>query len=157
MPTFSYIGMYRHSLRFCTDARQFLFTSEAHVNLVRTQIQRSANENAFAVIAYCFMPDHLHLLIEGTNPDSDCKKFIARSKQYSGFQFAREFQTRLWQRYGFERVLRDCESTTVVARYIVNNPIRAGLATRVQDYPFVGSLAYTLDELLEFIQFADGQ
>jgi len=33
---------------------------------------------------------------------------------------------RLWQRYGFERVLRDDEATLVVAKYILENPLRAG-------------------------------
>jgi hypothetical protein len=63
------------------------------------------------------------------------------------------FKERLWQRYGFERVLRQDETTAVAARYILENPIRAGLVTRVQDYPFLGSFVYTLKELLDTIQF----
>jgi hypothetical protein len=35
-----------------------------------------------------------------------------------------------------------------VARYILENPIRAGLVTRVEDYRFVGSLVYPLADLL---------
>jgi len=100
------------------------------------------------------MPDHLHLLIEGETETSDCKRFIARAKQYSGYRHAAIFKERLWQRYGFERILRENEQTAVVARYILENPIRAGLATRVQDYPFLGSFAYTLPQLLESLQIA---
>ena len=96
------------------------------------------------------MPDHLHLLVQGQDDQSDCRRFIARSKQYSGFYFARRFGTRLWQRYGFERVLREHEPTFVVARYIVENPVRAGLTTRVDEYPFVGSFVHTLPELIAF-------
>jgi REP element-mobilizing transposase RayT len=96
------------------------------------------------------MPDHLHLLVEGEAETSDCLLFIDRAKQYSGFYFAREFKTRLWQRYGFERVLRLEEATFVVARYILENPVRAGLVTRVEEYPFVGSCVYTLRELMEY-------
>ncbi len=58
----------------------------------------------------------------------------------------------MWQRYGFEHVLRGDEPTRIVARYIVGNPIRAGLAERVEDYPFVGSLVGPLRELLEGIE-----
>ncbi|MGB7220502.1 MAG: transposase [Vicinamibacterales bacterium] len=146
--TFSYLGLYRYSLRFCTDGRRQLFTSAPAVDLVRVQIQRSAAEEQFAVIAYCFMPDHLHLLVSGETDGSDCRRFIAGCKQYSGFQFAREFGTRLWQRYGFERVLREHEPTFVVARYILENPVRAGLAATIDAYPFVGSFVYTLPELI---------
>jgi REP element-mobilizing transposase RayT len=94
------------------------------------------------------MPDHLHLLVEGKTDDADCKRFIARVKQYSGFYFKRQFGTPLWQRYGFERVLRDDEQTFVVARYILENPVRAGLAATVEEYPFVGSSEYSLSELI---------
>jgi REP-associated tyrosine transposase len=114
------------------------------------QIARAATETRFAVVAYCFMPDHLHLLVEGETTGSDCKRFIARSKQYSGYYFAQQFGVRLWQRYGFERVLREDEPTNVVARYILENPVRAGLSARVSEYPFVGSLKYERNALIDY-------
>jgi len=95
------------------------------------------------------MPDHLHLLVEGLAESSNGLKFIARAKQLSGFHYKQTFGRALWQRYGFEHVLRDDEDTRRVARYILANPIRGGLVERVEDYPFVGSLRYTLSEVLE--------
>ena len=97
------------------------------------------------------MPDHLHLLIEGLAEaeSSDCRRFISRAKQFSGYHYAKAFGHRLWQRYGFERVLRDDEATLVVARYILENPLRAGLVGRIEDYPFAGSRVYSLAEILE--------
>ena len=148
LKTFSYLGFYRYSLRFCTDGRRQVFTSQSPVDLVRSQILRSSSEEEVAVIVYCFMPDHLHLLVEGRTEHSDCKRFIARSKQYSGFYFTKEFGTRLWQRYGFERVLRDSEQTFVVARYIRENPVRAVLVSAIDEYPFSGSFVYTMPELI---------
>ena len=59
-----------------------------------------------------------------------------------------EFGTRLWQRYGFERVIRDSEQTFVVARYILENPVRAGLVNAIDEYPFSGSFVYTMPELI---------
>ena len=49
---------------------------------------------------------------------------------------------------GFEHVLRDEETTRAVARYTLANPVRAGLAQRVSDYPFAGSLVYDLEDLI---------
>lgn len=74
----------------------------------------------------------------------------SRAKQYSGFYYAQQFRERLWQRYGFERVLRESEPTSVVARYILENPVRAGLVSRIEDYPFLGSFEYTLSQLIEY-------
>ena len=102
------------------------------------------------------MPDHVHLLVEGQGADSDGKKFIARAKQYSGFYYKKEHSSQLWQRYGFEHTLRDDELTLVVAKYILENPVRAGLVERVEDYLFLGSLVYSLSELLEAIAARSG-
>ena len=96
------------------------------------------------------MPDHVHLLASGESPQSDFKRFVSRAKQVTGFQFAARTGTRLWQRYSWERVLRDDEQTPVVVRYILENPVRAGLVREAREYPHAGSLVLTLDELLEF-------
>ena len=121
LKTFDYLGLHRYSLTFCTNRRREIFTTADVVGLVFEQILRSTRENQFAVITYCFMRDHLHLLVEGLLESSDCKRMIARAKQYSGYHFAEHYGSRLWQRYGFEHVLRDDESTLVVARYILEN------------------------------------
>lgn len=146
--TFSYLGLHHYFLTFCTDQRQSLFTKAPAVTLVLSQISRAAKEDQFAVLAYCFMPDHLHLLVEGLADTSDCRRYIARAKQYSGFHYSKAFRHMLWQRYGFERVLRTEDNTLAVARYIVENPVRARLVLRVEDYPFSGSLVYSLEELI---------
>jgi putative transposase len=150
--TFDYLGIYRYSLTFCTVQREHRFIDPGVVDLVRAQFLRAAAERGFTILAYCFMPDHVHLLIASQNENSDCKQFIARAKQYSGFYYARQFQEPLWQRYGFERVLRSDEATVVVARYILANPLRAGLVARVSDYPFLGSCVFSLDDMIEWIE-----
>jgi putative transposase len=122
------------------------------VECVWSQILRAADEQSFVVVAYCFMPDHLHLMVEGHSGTSDLKQFISRAKQYSGFHYSKRFNERLWQRYGFERVLRPEETTATVVRYILENPLRAGLARSVQEYPFLGSGLYTLAELVDYVQ-----
>ena len=119
------------------------------VRLTLQQILRAATENRFAILAYCFMPDHLHLLVEGDSDDSDCRRFIKSSKQYSRFYYSKACAQQLWQRYGYERVLRNDEATLDVARYILNNPLRAGLVGDVREHPFVGSERYTIEEILE--------
>ncbi len=84
LKSFDYVGRYRYFLTFCTNRRIPRFTDPAVVDLVLSQISRAASEQAFAVIAYCFMPDHLHLLVEGRSEDADARRFIARAKQVLG-------------------------------------------------------------------------
>ena len=60
-----YTGKHHYFLTFCTNQRSPVFVEEAHVALVRTQILRAACEQRFEMTAYCFMPDHAHLIIGG--------------------------------------------------------------------------------------------
>jgi putative transposase len=118
------------------------------VQLVLSQFFRVAEIEGFAILAYCFMPDHVHLLLEGLREDSDARKFIIKAKQCSAHAYASRFGKRLWQPFGYEHVLRDDESAMGIARYIVENPVRAGLAKSVLDYPFAGSQLLELKELI---------
>jgi len=34
-------------------------------------------------------------------------------------------------------------------RYVIENPIEAGLVEKVEDYPFTGSQVYTIEQLKE--------
>ena len=149
LKTFDYRGLHRYSLTFCTDFRRRVFVDARAVTLVYEQILRASTQADFAVVAYCFMPDHLHLLIKGLRDDSDCRRFISLAKQYSGFYFSKAKGYKLWQRYGFESVMRDDRLALVAANYILQNPVRAGLVTDARDYPFVGSTTQSVEEILE--------
>jgi putative transposase len=149
LKSFDYIGLHRYLLTFCTDYRQRFFVDRANVELVLLQISRAAAETQIAVLAYCFMPDHVHLLTEGETATSDCLAFIKKAKQYSGFYFSKTRGQKLWQRYGYERIVRDDETTLHMTRYVLNNPVRAGLVADVRDYPFLGSMKYSLEQMLD--------
>lgn len=149
LSTFNYIGFHRYFLTFCTFERRLLFLERSAIGLVRDQILRASETEAFAISAYCFMPDHLHLLVEGQREDSTALRFISLAKQLSGFHYRQKFGGPLWQRYGYERVLRNDEETLAVARYVIENPLRGGLVSRIEDYPFVGSYTHTVAQILE--------
>src|SRR5262245_26774765 len=93
---FDYTGFHRYSLTFCTDQRRRVFTDQRVVDLVLSQISRAANERGFEIPAYCFMPDHLHLLLHGQSEVADCKKFIILAKQYSGYYYSKAIGGKLW-------------------------------------------------------------
>ena len=59
----------------------------------------------------------------------------------------------MWQRYGYEHTLRSEEAAVSVARYILEDPVRAGLVASIENYAFSGSSVYTLEQILEAIQF----
>lgn len=147
---FNYIGQYYYFLTWNCDCRQPLFVEADRVNLVREQFLRAEREAEFDNVAYTFMPDHVHKVIKGRTSTSDAKKYIKLAKQYSGFYHSKAFGSRLWQRYGYDRVgLRDDEPRAWV-RYVIENPARRGLVEKAEDYPFSGSSIYTMKELIDF-------
>ena len=148
---FPYTGLYRYSLTICTHRRQAVFTNREAVDLVLSQLLQSASRSAFAVIAYCFMPDHLHLLLEGMDDGAALREFARVFKQCSAYHWKAAFGTLLWQRSYFEHVLRDGESPVKAARYILANPLRAGLVKRIEDYPYLGSATMSIRELLDSV------
>jgi REP element-mobilizing transposase RayT len=149
LKTFDYVGFHRYSLTFCTDWKRKWFENPAAVALVLSQFVRIADREGFAILVYCFMPDHVHLLVEALAEDSNCKRFITKCKQCSAHAYAKEFNARLWQPFGYEHILRDEEKMHVIARYILENPVRAGLAKTVLEYPFLGSQVYQVKDLLD--------
>jgi putative transposase len=152
-PHLLYLGTHHYFLTFCTDQRSRVFIEQTQVALVHAQILRAARETRFEISAYCYMPDHLHLIVAGLDESSDAKVFISRSKQYSGYYFKQAHGVRLWQRYGFERVVRDDNELALTVGYIVGNPVRAGLVGDPSAYPFLGSDRYTLAELLLMCEY----
>jgi REP-associated tyrosine transposase len=119
------------------------------------QLRHTAATRQIAVIAYCFMPDHLHLLAEGTAETSDLRDFVRLFKQQTSFEWKRRHAVRLWQRNYYEHVLRADEDTLTVARYIIDNPVRAGMVRSPDEYPYLGSLTLELRDLLQSVLIID--
>jgi len=117
----------------------------------------------FRVWVFCFMPDHLHILLEGEHSDSDLKKFVSAYKQQTGYYYSKYVAEssaqpngnrspgrspvaqgfsparKLWQPSYYDHMLRRDEDTLAIARYILENPVRKELARDFLEYPFSGS------------------
>jgi putative transposase len=144
---FSYVGFHRYFLTLCVRGRREVFTDAALVAALLEQISRAAADWHFAVLAYSFMPDHLHLLVTATTEDSALLEFAHAVKQLTGYAYRQWASSKLWQKGYFDRVLRDTDSTEAVARYIFLNPVVAGLCKDPREYPFAGSLVWSADEI----------
>ena len=147
---FPYVGLHRYSLTICTHLRRLLFVDAATVTPVLTTIRQWSATLDFAVFAYCFMPDHLHLIVSATTESADVRKFVTRWKQRSGYDYRQRTDDFLWQPSYFDHVLRDDEETHRAVRYVLENPVRKGLVRDFADYPFCGSDVFSSEELREF-------
>lgn len=126
-----------------------MFVDEDSVRQVLLQLRQAADAEWFAVTACCFMPDHMHALVEGCGQNADFLRFVRLFKQQSAYDWKCRSATELWQRGYYEHVLRSDEDAFAVARYLLENPVRAGLARSPGEYPFLGSFTMNVEALLD--------
>jgi REP element-mobilizing transposase RayT len=112
-----------------------LFTDWQLGRLVVDQFRLAEEEGAACSLAWVVMPDHFHWLIELQGSTLPALVRRAKSRSAHRINAALGRQCQLWQRGYHDRALRAEEDLKSAARYIVANPIRAGLVERVGDYP----------------------
>jgi len=144
----AYTGVQRYFLTTCTHDRAEFFICDDIVHPVVDRILQSCRQCEMAMIAYCVMPDHVHMLVDGASAASDFVRFASLAKQHTGYWFKQCFGARLWQKGYYEHILRDEESTEDVVFYIIANPVRKGLVERVENYPYWGSGICSREEML---------
>ena len=81
-------------------------------------------------LAYVVMPDHVHWLVR-LQPQGSLGEAARRYKAL----FSLALGEPVWQRGFHDHALRDDEDLRAVARYIVANPLRAGLVEDIGAYP----------------------
>jgi|SRR5271165_964667 len=87
---------------------------------------------------YILMPNHLHLFAWPGILNADLDGWI----RYWKSQFSNTIGNRSlrWQSSCFHHRLRSCESADSKRLYMINNPVRAGLVARSEEWPFQGEL-----------------
>ena len=115
--------------------RQPVFSGFKTGRLVVDAFRKAQQEQLANSLAWVVMPDHFHWLIELRN--ISLSKLIARTKSRTTVALNRAIQREgpLWQAGFHDRAIRKEEDLQAVARYIVRNPIRAGLVLKAGDYP----------------------
>ena len=151
LPGCDYLGYRRYFVTIGARRPGAPFGEAGVVGRLLEQLRQCLTEERFALPAYCFMPDHVHLVLEGLSPSSDLRRLVARWKQATGYWFSREVGRPLWLPGYHDHVLRDNESTVNTVRYALENPLRAGLAGRMGEFPFAGSDVYTEQEIHELV------
>lgn len=89
------------------------------------------------MLAWVLMPDHAHWLIHLGEQDN-LSIVVNRLKSSSARSANRILERRgaLWEAAYHDHALRVDEDLQSLARYIIANPLRAGLVQRVGAYPF---------------------
>jgi putative transposase len=91
------------------------------------------------VFAYCVMPEHIHLLLAPGNNKVSISRIIQGFKSMTTRLYNLNGRhEKLWQRYFYDHIVRREEDLNHVALYILENPVRKGLARRWEEWPYCG-------------------
>jgi REP element-mobilizing transposase RayT len=112
-----------------------LFENQDLGQIVASEIYRSDKQTRTYTYAYVVMPDHVHWLFQLVGPTSlalTLRHMKGRSARR--INLARFAKGPVWQPGFHDRALRNGDSAELAGKYIVANPVRAGLVTNVDDY-----------------------
>lgn len=89
----------------------------------------------YRLIAWCVMPNHVHVLIE-TMPEHTLPKLVQSWKSFSAKRINNHLGRtgRVWMPDYFGRYIRDDHHFAAVIAYIHNNPVRAGLVKEASEW-----------------------
>ena len=122
-------------LTVCTRGRQpWLASAEVHELLVDVWKEAST----WLVGRYVLMPDHVHLFAGLADEKVSLDYWVRYWK--SIFSKSHRNPQHRWQEGYWDRRLRSQESYDQKWEYVRLNPVRHGLARRVEDWPFQGEI-----------------
>ncbi|WAJ69362.1 REP-associated tyrosine transposase [Catenovulum adriaticum] len=126
-----------YSVTLCCYQRQKIFQNFDNGCVATKALMAFEQKGLVKNVCYMVMPDHLHWLfqlqgsVELSSLVKQYKSFTAVKLNQSGVT-----HTKIWQSNYYDHQIRQESDLVAQARYIVANPLRAGLVNRVEEYPF---------------------
>lgn len=107
-----------------------------------TLLLLTASRRRWHLHAFCLMTTHVHLVVETPRAD------LSGGMQRLLSRHAQEFNRR-WQRFGhlfadrfFSSLIEEEEYLGEVCRYVLDNPVSAGIVRSAADWPWSGGTAF---------------
>ena len=131
--------------------RRSLFRVTATAELLQRTVLDYRSQGRFLLHAFVIMPDHFHALITPA-PDVSLEKAMQFIK--GGFSFRLKSKMDVWERSFNESQILSVEKFINCVRYVEENPVRRGLASRPEEYPFSSAAHRPSDPMPRHLQRA---
>lgn len=125
---FSQSGMVYHITTVTRDRTPYFASLDVGRKVVQ-QLMALQTDGRAETLCYVVMPDHLHWLMALHGGS------LAESVQLLKGRSAHAIGQEIWQANYYDHAVRQDEDLRKMARYIVANPLRAGLVAQIGDYP----------------------
>ncbi len=128
-------------ITICTFNRMHAFVRPELNQLMLDELRVLQERYHCLVYTYCLMLDHIHYLVRPAEDGVSVLTFNDRFKGRSTNQsWTVGWQDKLWQRGCWDHIVRAEESLLAISQYILDNPVRQGLVTRAEDWPWSGHM-----------------
>lgn len=111
----------------------------AIANLVIQEI-KALQELSVAVLAYCLMANHVHLVVQlPDEPTFSAAHMMQRLKGRTALAANKLLQLQgqpFWQKESYDHVVRDGKEQERIIAYVLNNPVKAGLVEDWTNWPY---------------------
>jgi len=126
-----------YALTFCAHDRRPIFIEANAATQIIHAMHRSTRLGYCHSLAWVVMPNHVHWLLRLAD-GSKLSSLMAATKGNAsrGLQANAGLRLPIWQPGYYEHQIRADEDLRQQARYLIANPLRAGLVSRVVDYPY---------------------
>jgi REP element-mobilizing transposase RayT len=126
----------------CTLRRRKVLAEKRVAEILVEEWQAARERHGWTVGRYVIMPDHVHFFCAAQLKTRKLQAFIQKWKEWSSKRASRELQmpAGLWQEEFFDHVLRSNESYNKKWEYVRQNPVRAGLVSAAEDWPWQGEI-----------------
>lgn len=135
-------GMVAHIIIGALNKKPYFKKHECADAIIKIIIE-TAKEKSNKLYAYCVMPDHIHILTESSESCSIIDYVRLVKGRFSAHCRDAGWNIRL-QRSFYDHMVRKNEDVEELSRYILGNPVRAGIESSFGKYPFAGSMVFNL-------------
>lgn len=144
LPREAYRGEVVVAFTACVADANPLFKDSSVVAAFVVLLKTASERHGCIVVIYCFMPDHVHLILRGTTESADAWQAMVEFKQRTGFWLRQNRAGISWQKDFYDHVIRADEDLGAQVRYIAGNPVRKALVKDWREYPHTGSIGVDL-------------
>ncbi len=121
----------------CSKSQRPILTMRSAPSLLAEAIERNAANNGVDVMAWCVMPDHLHIVAQVGRDGGDLLRFLNGLKTRTGRTLRQAgLPGPIWLRSFWDRHLRPEEPLADLVSYVVHNPVNAGLCASWSEWPY---------------------
>jgi len=97
-----------------------------------------SNGKDYKLICYCIMPNHIHVVFELVNQKKSIGDIMGAIKRNSAKEANKVLNRSgpFWQAESFDRLVRDDKELYFIIKYVLLNPVNAGLVTDWNEWKY---------------------